>query len=290
MEAGSTLGRRCRILKRLRELEAEHELAPDLALENAAIEACFTESYSTIPAAGGRGGLGEGAPVVGAALPPGSLDSRGRRLPTSPAGRGRDAAAIAALNAVVNVIRGTACGSAWIAFSEPLELEAKLVRCPRALGLNLPRRTKRRLPAHFPPIATKRLRPCWTSRWALDFMSALRRAAVSQLSNVIDEGNREALAIEIAISIPSVRVIRVMEELVAVHGKPAALGGQRPQDSRPKPFWWCRTQSIDIRHIRPNRTKTPISSASIAAIARTCWMLTCLVPWRKLRGVTEGVA
>jgi putative transposase len=31
--------------------------------------------------------------------------------------------------------------------------------------------------------------------------------------NVIDEGNREVLGIEVATSIPSLRVIRVMEQL-----------------------------------------------------------------------------
>lgn len=41
--------------------------------------------------------------------------------------------------------------------------------------------------------------------------------------NVIDEGNREALAIEVAQSIPSLRVIRVLEQLIEMHGKPKAL-------------------------------------------------------------------
>jgi putative transposase len=41
--------------------------------------------------------------------------------------------------------------------------------------------------------------------------------------NVIDEGNREALGIEVATSIPSVRVIRVLEQLIEMYGRPTAV-------------------------------------------------------------------
>jgi putative transposase len=44
-----------------------------------------------------------------------------------------------------------------------------------------------------------------------------------RILTMIDEGNREALAIEVGTSIPSSRVIRVLEELIAVHGRPAAF-------------------------------------------------------------------
>src|SRR5262249_41218273 len=60
--------------------------------------------------------------------------------------------------------------------------------------------------------------------WAVDFMSdALYGGRKFRTLNVIDEGNPEGLTIEAAVSIPSVRVIRVLEELVLVHGKPAAI-------------------------------------------------------------------
>lgn len=41
--------------------------------------------------------------------------------------------------------------------------------------------------------------------------------------NVIDEGNREALRIECGTSIPSGRLVRVMEQLIEVYGKPQAI-------------------------------------------------------------------
>lgn len=40
---------------------------------------------------------------------------------------------------------------------------------------------------------------------------------------MIDEGNREALRIEIGTSIPAARVVRVMDQLLEVYGRPEAI-------------------------------------------------------------------
>src|SRR4029077_17767083 len=64
------------------------------------------------------------------------------------------------------------------------------------LRLNLPRRTKRRVPGRprRPLVAPTRLNEIW----ALDFMAdALYDGRGFRTFNVLDEGNREALAIEI---------------------------------------------------------------------------------------------
>ena len=51
--------------------------------------------------------------------------------------------------------------------------------------------------------------------WALDFMTdALYDGRRFRTFNVLDEGNREALAIEIGTSIPSALVIRVLDDLI----------------------------------------------------------------------------
>ena len=98
----------------------------------------------------------------------------------------------------------------------------RLHRVYCALKLNLPRRTKRRLPTRLrqPLLAPLRLNEIW----ALDFMSdTLYSRRTFRTFNVIDEGNREVLGIEVAHSIPSLRVIRVMEQLIELYGKPQAL-------------------------------------------------------------------
>ena len=59
-----------------------------------------------------------------------------------------------------------------------------------------------------------------------------------RLLTVIDEGNREALAVAIGPSLPSRRVVRVLNELVALHGRPSAVRVDKglPQKSRRQSF------------------------------------------------------
>ena len=40
---------------------------------------------------------------------------------------------------------------------------------------------------------------------------------------MIDEGNQERLEIAMGVSLPSHRVVRVLNELVALHGRPSAV-------------------------------------------------------------------
>jgi putative transposase len=85
------------------------------------------------------------------------------------------------------------------------------------LRLNLPRRTRRRVPTRLrqPLVAPA----CLNETWALDFMAdALYDGRSFRTFNVLDEGNREALAIEIGTSIPSARVIRILDDCVRLVG------------------------------------------------------------------------
>jgi putative transposase len=72
--------------------------------------------------------------------------------------------------------------------------------------------------------------------------------------NVIDEGNPQALAIEIGTSIPSLRVIRVLDELVALHGKPAGIRVDNGPELTAETFVeWCREREIEMRYIQRGR-------------------------------------
>jgi putative transposase len=122
-----------------------------------------------------------------------------------------------------------------------------------ALNLNLPRRTKRRLPTRLrrPLEAPAEL----NGIWAMDFMSdAIYGGRKFRTLNVIDEGNREGLAVDAAFSIPSARVIRVLDELVALHGMPLALRVDNGPELISEAFLdWCRGQGIEVRHIQPGK-------------------------------------
>ena len=90
------------------------------------------------------------------------------------------------------------------------------------MKLNLQRRTKKR-------VITRERHPFEASLklnhvWALDFMrDTLYDGRPFRTLNVIDEGNREALRIECGSSIPAARLIRTMNQLIEVYGKPHAI-------------------------------------------------------------------
>jgi putative transposase len=122
-----------------------------------------------------------------------------------------------------------------------------------ALRLNLPRRTKRRLPNRHPlPLET----PSELNRiWSLDFMhDALYDGRRFRTLNVLDDGNRQALGIEIATSIPSQRAIRVMNQLIELHGRPEALRLDNGTELTSHAFVdWAHGRGIDLRFIEPGK-------------------------------------
>lgn len=83
--------------------------------------------------------------------------------------------------------------------------------------LNLRRRGKRRLPERNPmPLAVGE---AINSGWSMDFMSdSLWDGRRLRTFNVIDDLNREALAIEIDLNLPALRVIRVPERIAPWRG------------------------------------------------------------------------
>lgn len=87
------------------------------------------------------------------------------------------------------------------------------------MKLNLQRKAKKR-------VITRERLPLGVSQelnclWALDFMrDTVHDGRPFRTMYVIDQGNREALRIECGTSIPSGRLVRVMEQLLEVYGKP----------------------------------------------------------------------
>ncbi len=101
----------------------------------------------------------------------------------------------------------------------------RVYRVYRALRLNRPRRARRRIPRRpLQPL----LAPAALNRtWAVDFMSdTLYDGRRFRTLNVLDEGNREALAVEVGTSLPGGRAVAVLGRLVTVHGAPNVQAGQ----------------------------------------------------------------
>ena len=91
--------------------------------------------------------------------------------------------------------------------------------------------------------------------WALDFMyDTLHYGRPFRNLNVIDESNREILAIEIDISLPAARVVRTLEHLEEIHGLPQAIRLDNGSELRSAVFMgWCEEKGIELKFIQPGK-------------------------------------
>ena len=91
--------------------------------------------------------------------------------------------------------------------------------------------------------------------WSLDFMrDTLYDGRPFRTLNIIDEGNREGLRIECGSSISSLRLVRVMQELVEVYGKPEAIRLDNGPEMTSHTFVdWARNQGIRLMFIQPGK-------------------------------------
>jgi putative transposase len=134
------------------------------------------------------------------------------------------------------------------------------------LRLNLPRRTKKRLPVR--PVHPMDVIPQPNVVWALDFMSdTLYGGRRFRTLNILDEGVREVLAIEVDTSLPAERVIRVLEQVTAWRGHPQAIRlDNGPEFLADRFATWCADRGIALRFIQPGK---PNQNAFIERFNRT---------------------
>jgi putative transposase len=121
------------------------------------------------------------------------------------------------------------------------------------LGLNQPRRKKRRLPEREPLPLLVPEKP--NQVWSADFMSdSLYRGARFRLFNIIDDYNRESLAIEIDTSLRATRLVRVFERLKETRGLPDILRVDNGPEFLGQVFVdWCKANGIFIDYIEPGK-------------------------------------
>jgi putative transposase len=144
--------------------------------------------------------------------------------------------------------------------------KTRLWRVYRSMGLNLPRRGKRRLPdrIRMPLIAPL----VQNQTWSADFMAdALWNGRAFRTFNVLDDFNREALRIEIDTSLPATRVIRAFDELIQMRGKPKRIRLDNGPEFVSQAFErWAKQQAIDLQFIEKGQ---PTQNAYIERFNRT---------------------
>ena len=98
----------------------------------------------------------------------------------------------------------------------------RIYRIYRELELNLRIKPKRRIEREKPQPLEVPLAP--NEMWSMDFMhDQLRDGRTFRLFNVLDDFNREGLGIEVDFSLPAIRVIRALDQIIEWRGKPRRL-------------------------------------------------------------------
>lgn len=142
----------------------------------------------------------------------------------------------------------------------------RVYRIYRELELNLRIKPKLRIVRDKPdplsvPVAVNQV-------WSMDFMSdALADGRVFRTFNVIDDYNREGLGIEVDFSLPSLRVIRALEQIIEWRGKPAAIRCDNgPENLSAALVNWANQHQITMMYIQPGK---PTQNAYIERYNRT---------------------
>jgi putative transposase len=135
-----------------------------------------------------------------------------------------------------------------------------------ALGLNLRRAARRRLPKRERVTLYVPRQPDVV--WSADFMAdALACGRAFRTFNVLDDSNREAVHIEVDTSLTSRRLVRVFEQLEATRGLPQVLRTDNGPEFLGEAFVaWAREHHMAIQYIQPGK---PNQNAFIERFNRT---------------------
>lgn len=134
------------------------------------------------------------------------------------------------------------------------------------LALNLRIKPKRRLPTRHPVELHQPKKP--NIFWSMDFMSdRLACGRKFRTFNVLDDFNRESLAIEIDYSLPAKRIVRVLDQIAMVRGYPDFIRVDNgPELISQKLREWAEENGVMINHIQPGK---PAQNGYIERFNRT---------------------
>ncbi len=180
----------------------------------------------------------------------------------------RDSDVIDALEKLVKKHQGWGF---WLCFQRLRNLghrwnHKRVYRVYKALGLNHRRKTKRRvITRERQPLEVA---PVPNAVWSVDFVhDTLYSGRRFRTLNVMDEGVRECLAIEIDTSLPGARLVRTLEQLKASQGVPAAIRCDNGPELISRRFVdWCEENNVQIKYIQPGK---PNQNAYIERFNRT---------------------
>jgi len=142
----------------------------------------------------------------------------------------------------------------------------RVYRIYRELELNLRIKPKKRIVRAKPePLAVpNEINECWS----MDFMhDQLANGRSYRLFNVIDDFNREALTMEVDLSLPAERVVRALDQVIEWRGKPKVIRSDNgPEYIGNTLMSWAQKHGIRLEHIQPGK---PQQNAYVERYNRT---------------------
>ncbi len=129
----------------------------------------------------------------------------------------------------------------------------RLYRVYTMLRLNIRRKARRRLPQRIkhPLLVPQAINQVWSMDFMCDSLVDGRRF---RLLNIIDDYNRESLAIEIDTWRPALRVIRTLKQLIERRAKPQVIRVDNgPEFISDKLQQWCDDNQIRLQFIQPGK-------------------------------------
>ena len=141
----------------------------------------------------------------------------------------------------------------------------RVLRVYRKMKLPLRRKHKKRIQSgvKHPLELPEKLNQCWSMDFMSDTLADGRRI---RILTIIDDCNREALAIEVGLNYPSERVIESLEQLEEEIGLPQMIRTDNGPEFTSIAFnIWCEKKNIEHRRIQPGK---PIQNAYIERFNR----------------------
>lgn len=135
-----------------------------------------------------------------------------------------------------------------------------------ALGLNLRKKPKKRLPRRE-KVVLEQPKHC-NHTWSLDYMSDMLTSGQRfRTVNVIDDHNREALAIKADRSLPSIQIISTLDEIAFTRGYPQKIRMDNGPENISKAMkQWAAERNIELQYIQPGK---PAQNGYIERFNRT---------------------
>jgi len=148
----------------------------------------------------------------------------------------------------------------------------RVYRIYRELELNMRIKPRKRLQREKPePLAVPEAP---NEVWSMDFMAdQLVDGRSFRTLNVLDDFNREGLAIEVDFSLPSERVVRALNQIIGWRGKPLAIRVDNgPEYISATLQNWAEKAGIALMYIQPGKPQQNAYVERYNRTVRTEWL------------------